>query len=68
MTNNQSMIDTPQAYPVTCPYCWETFSISIEMTADGLSFIADCRVCCHPIQFHATIENNEEILIHAERA
>ena len=54
-------------YPVTCPYCWETFFITIEMLPEGIRFVEDCRVCCHPIQFHASLENNAELLIHAER-
>ena len=36
---------------ITCPYCWESFSVFIEPSIDvGECYIEDCYVCCRPIE------------------
>lgn len=40
---------------VTCPYCGEEFELEVEVHDEEQEFIEDCRVCCHPIEFHATM-------------
>jgi len=40
----------------TCPYCWQVASILIDLSNDRQTFIEDCEVCCHPIQFSYSVE------------
>jgi hypothetical protein len=35
------------SFAVTCPYCGEEVSISIEPDVYG-TFVQDCEVCCNP--------------------
>jgi Cysteine-rich CPXCG len=42
---------------VQCPYCGERLETRVDLTADELSYIEDCQVCCRPIEF--TVERDE---------
>ncbi len=39
----------------TCPYCWESITMLLDLTAADQSYVEDCEVCCNPIslRFHA---------------
>jgi hypothetical protein len=49
---------------VTCPWCGESFSISVDTSQGGYSTIEDCTVCCRPIEL--TIECNPGELVAIE--
>lgn len=34
----------------TCPYCWQTVSMILDLSIEEQSYVEDCEVCCHPIQ------------------
>jgi Cysteine-rich CPXCG len=36
---------------VHCPYCGESYGISVDLTAGSQTQIEDCQVCCQPIEF-----------------
>jgi hypothetical protein len=36
--------------PVQCPYCGERLETRVDLTADELTYIEDCQVCCRPIE------------------
>ncbi|HET6725615.1 MAG TPA: CPXCG motif-containing cysteine-rich protein [Gammaproteobacteria bacterium] len=40
---------------VTCPYCGETFSVLLDLSAGDQSYIEDCAVCCQPIEFDVQV-------------
>ncbi len=50
-----------------CPYCGETIEVDVEPMEESQSFIQDCAVCCHPIQFNVT-STDEGVELHAARA
>ncbi len=37
--------------PVQCPYCGERLETRVDLTAEELTYIEDCQVCCRPIEF-----------------
>jgi transcription elongation factor Elf1 len=43
----------------TCPYCWQTVSMILDLSIAGQSYIEDCEVCCNPIQINYALENLE---------
>ena len=51
----------------TCPYCWENQSRLFDPSILNQNFIEDCEVCCNPIDFHITVENNEVVLFNSEK-
>jgi len=34
---------------ITCPYCWESIEISLDLSIDEQRQVEDCSVCCRPI-------------------
>ena len=34
---------------VTCPACWETIELSLDLSAGSQTYTEDCSVCCHPM-------------------
>jgi hypothetical protein len=34
---------------ITCPYCWETIEIALDLSVDEQQYVEDCSVCCQPI-------------------
>jgi hypothetical protein len=43
---------------VQCPYCGENIEVEVEVLEDEQSFIQDCTVCCHPIQFEMSSKDD----------
>jgi len=43
----------------TCPHCWQTVSMILDLSVAEQSYVEDCEVCCNPIQVSYTTEDNE---------
>ena len=41
----------------TCPHCWQTVSMILDLSIEEQSYVEDCEVCCNPIQINYTAEN-----------
>ena len=39
---------------ITCPFCWETLSILLDLSIPEQDYIEDCQVCCRPIRIRYT--------------
>lgn len=40
---------------VTCPYCWETIHIDLDLSGGSAEYTEDCHVCCRPILVILTV-------------
>jgi hypothetical protein len=38
-----------QLETITCPYCWESIEIALDLSVDEQQQVEDCSVCCRPI-------------------
>jgi|TARA_B100001142_G_scaffold60601_1_gene59683 hypothetical protein len=45
-------------YYFDCPHCWENQLKLIDSSVNNQSFIEDCEVCCNPLDFNLSIQNN----------
>ncbi len=34
----------------SCPYCWQTISMLLDLSVDEQEYVEDCEVCCRPIE------------------
>lgn len=34
---------------ITCPYCWESIEIDLDLSGGTATYTEDCQVCCRPI-------------------
>ena len=38
-----------QGHEVTCPHCWETITVTLDLSVPEQSYVEDCPVCCAPM-------------------
>ena len=43
----------------TCPYCWQTISIVLDVSVREQTYVEDCEVCCQPIEVSYTGEEEK---------
>jgi hypothetical protein len=43
----------------TCPHCWETISLTLDLSVPEQSYVEDCPVCCKPMVVSYTAEDGE---------
>jgi hypothetical protein len=48
----------------TCPYCWQTVSMVLDLSVPEQTYVEDCEVCCQPIEVSYAVE--DEALIDFE--
>jgi hypothetical protein len=42
-------MDLLRGQQVTCPHCWETIELTLDLSVEEQSYIEDCPVCCKPM-------------------
>jgi len=47
---------------VSCPYCGERFEAQIDCSIESQQYIEDCYVCCRPISFTVTADNDGNLI------
>ena len=47
---------------ITCPYCGESYSTQVDLSAGSQRYIEDCAVCCRPIEVALRVTGNGELL------
>ena len=45
----------------TCPCCWETVTVLLDLSADDQDYVEDCEVCCRPLRIHLRAADGELI-------
>jgi hypothetical protein len=53
---------------ITCPYCWETIEIVLDLSVEEQQYVEDCSVCCRPIAIRYRVEDGAvtELAVAAE--
>ncbi len=39
-------MDLIQGCEATCPHCWETIALTLDLSVPEQSYVEDCPVCC----------------------
>ena len=42
---------------VDCPYCGESYSATIDLSAGSFCYMEDCQICCQPIELSGEIDD-----------
>jgi len=45
---------------IECPYCGETMDVLIDCSVPQQRYIEDCQVCCQPINFDVSVDQEGE--------
>ncbi len=48
-----------KSHRATCPHCWETITLTLDLSAGGQSYVEDCPVCCQSMQVSYAAEDGE---------
>lgn len=43
----------------TCPYCWQTVSMILDLSIEEQGYVEDCEVCCNPIEINYKAQDFE---------
>lgn len=52
-----------QEEEINCPYCGETITILLDPSDTDQEYIEDCQVCCQPINFFVSDDENGELSV-----
>lgn len=52
---------------VTCPHCWESITLQVDLSAGDQSYVEDCTVCCAPILVNCAVADGELVDISVDR-
>ena len=44
---------------VTCPYCWETVELELDLSAGSQLYTEDCPVCCQPMRVNLAVDDDD---------
>ncbi len=61
------MTHTVIEHRFTCPYCWESITMLLDLTAANQVYVEDCEVCCNPISVHFRSEHGAITLFDAQQ-
>ncbi len=53
---------------VRCPFCGESQSITLDLSAGGQSYVEDCQVCCQPMQISFEVDDGGGASLEVDRA
>jgi hypothetical protein len=53
---------------VVCPHCWESVTLSLDLSVEQQTYIEDCEVCCRPMQVLVVAAPGELIEVRVEAA
>jgi hypothetical protein len=43
---------------VTCPCCWESLVLELDLSAGSATYTEDCQVCCRPMLVRLTVDED----------
>lgn len=69
-SNRHNVIDRTmnrlQGQDATCPHCWETINLTLDLSVPEQSYIEDCPVCCRPMLVSYAATDGEVAEFHVE--
>jgi transcription elongation factor Elf1 len=48
---------------IYCPYCGEPQIVLIDTSEQEQTYIEDCQVCCRPINFIVSVDNQGDVVV-----
>jgi hypothetical protein len=48
-----------QSRDATCPHCWETIELTLDLSLPEQSYVEDCPVCCKPMMVSYSCSDGE---------
>jgi len=61
-------MDLLDTHDATCPHCWETIELTLDLSVSGQTYIEDCPVCCKPMSVTYAASGGEVLELRVEAA
>lgn len=55
------------AVTVTCPHCWESITLVIDLSVPEQTYTEDCAVCCAPMLVTAIVADGVLVDVSVKR-
>ena len=53
---------------IDCPFCGESISVLLDLSAGDQSYIEDCQVCCRPMQISFAVSEQDTVTVEVDCA
>ncbi len=50
-----------EEYRFTCPHCWETIEMMLDLSAGAQRYVQDCEVCCNPLEISYEVRDGKSL-------
>lgn len=50
----------------TCPHCWQTIVMVLDLSTEAQEYVEDCEVCCRPILLRIEASDGELVSFAAD--
>lgn len=50
---------------IQCPFCGQSFDVTVDTSLASQRFTTDCEVCCRPFEVHAECKSGEVVSVEA---
>jgi cysteine-rich CPXCG protein len=60
-------MDLLQEHSVSCPYCGENITVLVDLSVVEQQYIEDCSVCCAPILFVQSMQEDGNFIFQVMR-
>ncbi len=54
------------AVTVTCPHCWASITLVLDLSVEDQRYVEDCSVCCAPMVVSFTVEDGLPVNVMVE--
>ena len=51
---------------IQCPFCGQSFELTVDTSVSSQTFITDCEICCRPFEVVAECEPGEILSLHVQ--
>ncbi|MEZ5565223.1 MAG: CPXCG motif-containing cysteine-rich protein [Gammaproteobacteria bacterium] len=52
---------------VTCPWCWASTMLELDLSVESQRYVEDCSVCCAPMVISFSVVNGAPANVSVER-
>ena len=52
---------------IRCPFCGESMTVVVDVSAGSQSYIEDCEICCRPMQISTQVDGHALSSIEVDR-
>ncbi len=46
-------------HDLTCPHCWQTIQLTLDLSVPEQTYVEDCPVCCRPLYVSYSTHDGE---------